>query len=41
VLRIAASFSLQAAAFPIVGRVCMNMTFVDVTDVPQAIPHAK
>lgn len=25
---------------PIVGRVCMNMTFVDVTDVPQARPGA-
>ena len=25
---------------PIVGRVCMNMTFVDVTDVPAAMPGA-
>jgi alanine racemase len=23
---------------PIVGRICMNMTFVDVTDVPHAVP---
>jgi len=26
---------------PIVGRVCMNMTFVDVTDVPQATPGSS
>jgi len=25
---------------PIVGRVCMNMTFIDVTDVPPAVPGA-
>lgn len=26
---------------PIVGRVCMNMTFVDLTDVPQAMPQTE
>jgi alanine racemase len=26
---------------PIVGRVCMNMTFLDVTDVPQAQPGSR
>jgi alanine racemase len=26
---------------PIVGRVCMNMAFIDVTDVPRAVPSAR